>query len=243
MSDWYVLCLYWDSVPIHVEKLHTLLKDLDDKLDNKEAVLSKINVVDQVIGYRERGQALLFCVDSMLSLTKEETQRQSSRSVTEWEECFAKLEPSWGYWFPDVTQKLKCPIDGTKALQLSHMANGISADAAMRCPHTRNLRQRRVYPTKQKCIKKTASEKKSLTRSRRTKDQEPRCVMRDSISEVENSVNDVTSLLEENGKVSDKTIQMDNRTTDIDNSSKGPNEDRLLLLALDNADGQKSDEF
>ena len=96
-SDWYVWSLYWDRVPIHVEKLHTFLKDLDDKLDEKEAIVSKSNLVDWVIEYRERRQALLFCVDSMMSLTKDETQRQLSRSVTEWEECFAKLESSWRY--------------------------------------------------------------------------------------------------------------------------------------------------
>ena len=124
---------------------------------------------------------------------------------------------------------LECPIDGTKALELSQMANGTSADAARSCPHRRKLRQRRVDPTKQTCIKKTASEKESLTRSRRKNDQDPRCVMGDSISEIENSVNDVTSLLEENGKVSDKTIQMDNGTTV---SSKGSNGDRLVLLAI-----------
>ena len=85
-------------------------------------------------------------------------------------------------------------------------------------PRTRKLRQRRVDQTKQNCIKKTASEKESLTRSRRTNEQEPRCVTGDSISEVENSVNHVTSLLEEKGNVSGKTIQMENRITV---SSKG----------------------
>ena len=60
---------------------------------------------------------------------------------------------------------------------------------------------------KAKLYKKTASEKESLTRSRSINDQEPRCVMEDSLSEVENSVNDVTSLLKEEGKVPDKTIQ------------------------------------
>ena len=68
-SDWYAWSLYWDSVPIHVEKLHTLVKDLDDKLDEEEAVVSKSNLIDRVVEYRERRQALLFCVDFMLSLT------------------------------------------------------------------------------------------------------------------------------------------------------------------------------
>ena len=63
--------------------------------------------------------------------------------------------------------------------------------------------------------------------------------MRDSISELENSVNDVTSLPEENGKVSDVTILMDNRPTV---STKWSNGDRLFPLALEKAEDQKSDE-
>ena len=238
-SDWYAWCLYWDIVPLHVKKLHTLVKDLDDKLDEEGAVVSKSKLIDQVIEYRERRQALLFCVDFMLSLTNEETQRQLSRSVTEWDEFFAKLESSWGYWFPDVQQMLKCPIDGTKKLKLSQMTNGTSADAAMRCPRKRKLRQRPVHQAKHNCVKETASEKESLTRSRKTKDQESCCGMRDSISEVENSINDVTSLLEENSKVSDVTILMDNRPTV---STKWSNGDRLFPLALEKAEDQKSDE-
>ena len=89
-------------------------------------------------------------------------------------------------------------------------------------------------------MKKTASEKEPLTPSKRTDDQETRCDMRDSIFEVGNSVNDVTSLLEKNGKVSDKTNQMDNRTTVNSKQSYG---DRLVLLALKKAEDQKSDEF
>ena len=238
-SDWYAWCLYWDIVPLHVKKLHTLVKDLDDKLDEEGAVVSKSKLIDRVIEYRERRQALLFCVDFMLSLTNEETQRQLSRSVTEWDEFFAKLESSWGYWFPDVQQMLKCPIDGTKELKLSQMTNGTSADSAMRCPRTRKLRQRRVHQAKPNCVKKTASKKESLKRSRRTNYQESCCVMRDSISELENSVNDVTSLPEENGKVSDVTILMDNRPTV---STKWSNGDRLFPLALEKAEDQKSDE-
>ena len=238
-SDWYAWCLYWDIVPLHVKKLHTLVKDLDDKLDGEGAVVSKSKLIDRVIEYRERRQALLFCVDFMLSLTNEETQKRLSRSVTEWDECFAKLESSWGYWFPDVHQMLKCPIDGTKELKLSQMTNGTSADAAMRCPRKRKLRQRPVHQAKPNCVKETASEKESLTRSRKTKDHESCCGMRDSISELENSINDVTSLLEENSKVSDVTIQMDNRPTV---STKWSNGDRLVPLALEKAEDQKSDE-
>ena len=35
------------------------------------------------------------------------TPRLLSRGVTEWEESFAKLESSEGYWFPDVRQMLE----------------------------------------------------------------------------------------------------------------------------------------
>ena len=94
---------------------------------------------------------------------------------------------------------LKCPNDGPKALELSQIANGTSAEAAMRCPRTKKLRQRCADQTNQNCIKKAASEKDSLTLSRRTNDQEPRCVMGDSIYDLRNSVNDVTSILEEKG--------------------------------------------
>ena len=68
---------------LHVKKHHTLVKDLDDKLVEKEDVVAKSNLIDWVIEYRDRRQALLFSVDLMLSLTKEEMQRQLSRSVTE----------------------------------------------------------------------------------------------------------------------------------------------------------------
>ena len=135
---------------------------------------------------------------------------------------------------------LKCPIDGTKELKLTQMTNGTSADAAMRCPRTRKLRQNRIHQAKPNCVKKTASEKESLKRSRRINDQESCCVMRDSISEMENSINDVTSLLEENSKVSDVTIQMDNRPTV---STKWSNGDRLVPLALEKAEDQNLDEF
>ena len=110
-------------------------------------------------------------------------------------------------------------------------------NAALRRPRTTNLRQRHVDQVKQICIKKTTSEKKPLTRSRKTKNQEPRCVMGGSISEVEN---DVKTLLDEKGTVSDKYIQMDNGITV---SSKVANEDRLVLLAVEKAEGQKSYEF
>ena len=108
----------------------------------------------------------------------------------------------------------------------------------MRCPRTRKLRQRRVPSEKQNCLKKTASEKESLTRSRRTNDREPRCVMGDSISEVGHAVNNMTSLLEEEGKMSDETIQMNYRTTVNSEESNG---DQLVPLAQEKAENQKLD--
>ena len=62
--------------------------------------------------------------------------------------------------------------------------------------HLQTLRERRVRQAKPNCVKKTDTEKESLTRSKRTNDQEPRCDTGDSIFEVANSVNDVTSVLE-----------------------------------------------
>ena len=48
-SDWYAWSLYWDTVPLHVKKLHTLVKDLDDKLDENEAVVSKSSLIDWLL--------------------------------------------------------------------------------------------------------------------------------------------------------------------------------------------------
>ena len=64
--------------------------------------------------------------------------------------------------------------------------------------------------------------------------------MGESISEVENSVNDLTPLLEEKGNVSGKTIQIDNRKTV---SSNGSSVERLVLLAIQKAEDLKPDEF
>ena len=63
--------------------------------------------------------------------------------------------------------------------------------------------------------------------------------MGDSKFEVENSVNDVPSILEEKVNVSDKIIQIDSRITV---SSKRTNEERLVLLAIEKAEDQTSDE-
>ena len=64
--------------------------------------------------------------------------------------------------------------------------------------------------------------------------------MGDSISEVENSVNNVTSMLEKKGNVSDKKIQIHNRITV---NSKESIEERLVILAKKKADDQKSNDF
>ena len=109
-SDWYVWRIYVDTVATQVGKLRTLIEELDDKLDEQGASLCKRKLNDWVFEYRENKQALLHNVDIMLDLTNEEMERQLSRSVTEWEEFFVKLEASWGYWFPDVKTMLKGPV-------------------------------------------------------------------------------------------------------------------------------------
>ena len=77
-SGWYVRSLYRDSVPLHVNKLHRLVIDSDDKLDEKDPGVFQSNLIDGEIDYHERRQALLFCVNFMLSRTNNETRRQVS---------------------------------------------------------------------------------------------------------------------------------------------------------------------
>ena len=48
-SDWYAWSLYWNTVPLHVEKLHTLVDDLDDKLYEKVVFGAKSRLIDRVI--------------------------------------------------------------------------------------------------------------------------------------------------------------------------------------------------
>ena len=140
-SDWYVWRFYVDTVATQVGKLRSLIKELDDKLDEQGSSLCKGKLNDWVFEYRENKQALLHNVDLMLDLTNEEKQRQLSRSVTEWEEFFAELEASWGYWFPDVKTLMKGPKDETDKTKLRQEASGTSTNATMRCPHTRKLKQ------------------------------------------------------------------------------------------------------
>ena len=96
-SDWYMWRFYVDTVATQVGKVRTLIKDLDDKLDEQDAILCKGKLNDWVFEYHENKQALLHNVDLMLDLTNEEKQRQLSGSVIEWEKLFAELEASWGF--------------------------------------------------------------------------------------------------------------------------------------------------
>ena len=161
-SDWYVWRFYVDTVATQVERLRTLIKDLDDKLDEQGSSLRKSKLNDWVFDYRENKQAMLLNVDLMLDLTNKEKQRQLSRSVTEWEEFFAQLEANWGYWFPDVKTMLKGPKDDTNKTKFWQMASGISTNETMRCTCTRKLKQSSFNPTKRNCSLEVASEMKSL---------------------------------------------------------------------------------
>ena len=79
-----------DIVPTFVQRIYSLVKDLYDKLDEKEAVVSKRNLIEQLTEYYKRKRKLLFYVDYMLSLLNDETQRLLSRRMTEWEELFTQ---------------------------------------------------------------------------------------------------------------------------------------------------------
>ena len=229
-SDWYVWRFYVDTVATQVGKLRTLIKELDDKLDEQSASLCKGELNDWVFEYRENKQALLHNVDLMLDLTNEESQRRLSRSVTQWERFFAKLEASWGYWFPGVKTMLKGPKDETDKTKLRQVASGASTDAAMRCPHTRKLKQSRLNTTKRNCSMEATSEKKSLTQPSRVTDEERRVVGAFNPSDVIKSIKDVKVLPEQSNKGSVKATSRSNQTTA---SSKSSNAKRILLLELE----------
>ena len=229
-SDWYVWRIYLDTVATQVGRLRTLITELDDKLDEKQAVVSKGKLYDLVFEYRDNKQALLHNVDLMLDLTNEESQRRLSRSVTEWEQFFAKLEASWGYWFPDVKTMLKGPKDETDKTKLRQVASGASTDAAMRCPHTRKLKQSRFNTTKRNCSMEATSEKKSLTQPSRVTDEERRVVGAFNPSDVIKSINDVKVLPKESDNSSVNAASKCNRTTA---SSKSANAKRIFLLELE----------
>ena len=92
---------YLDIVPTLVGRLRTLIQDLDDKLDEQEAILCIRKLNDWIFEFRENKQALLHNVDLMLDLTNEETRRWLSRSVTEWEERFpCKIKSELGILIP-----------------------------------------------------------------------------------------------------------------------------------------------
>ena len=229
-SDWYVWRFYVDAVATQVGRLRTLIKELDDKLDEQGAILRKGELNDWVFEYRENKQALLHNVDLMLDLTNEEKQRQLSRSVTEWKEFFAELEASWGYWFPDVKTLMKGPKDETHKTKLRQEASGTSANATMRCTHTRKLKQSSFNRTEHNGLVEATSEKKSLTQSRRVTEEERRVVGASNPSDVIKSISDVKVLPEQSNKGSVKATSKSNITTA---SSKSSNAKRILLLELE----------
>ena len=229
-SDWYVWRFYVDAVATQVGRLRTLIKELDDKLDEQGAILRKEELNDWVFEYRENKQALLHNVDLMLDLTNKEKQRQLSRSVTEWKEFFAELEASWGYWFPDVKTLMKGPKDETDKTKLRQEASGTSTNAAMRCTQTRKLKQSSFNPTKRNCSLEVASEMKPLAQSSRVTEEERRVVGASNPSDVIKSIWDVKVLPEQSNKGSVKATSKSNRTTA---SSKSSNAKRILLLELE----------
>ena len=229
-SDWYVWRFYVDAVATQVGRLRTLIKELDDKLDEQGAILRKEELNDWVFEYRENKQALLHNVDLMLDLTNKEKQRQLSRSVTEWKEFFAELEASWGYWFPDVKTLMKGPKDETDKTKLRQEASGTSTNAAMRCTQTRKLKQSSFNPTKRNYSLEVASELKSLAQSSRVTEEQRRVVGASNPSDVIKSIWDVKVLPEQSNKGSVKATSKSNITTA---SSKSSNAKRILLLELE----------
>ena len=229
-SDWYVWRFYVDAVATQVGRLRTLIKELDDKLDEQGASLCKGKLNDWVFEYRENKQALLHNVDLMLDLTNKEKQRQLNRSVTEWEEFFAELEASWGYWFPDVKTLMNGPKDETDKTKYRQEASGTSTNATMRCTHTRKLKQSSFKRTERNGSVEATKEKKSLTQSSRVTDEECRVVGASNPSDVIKSISDVKVLPEESNKGSVKATSRSNQTTA---SSKSSNAKRILLLELE----------
>ena len=229
-SDWYVWRFYVDTVATQVGKLRTLIEDMDDKLDELGATLCKGKLNDWVLEYRENKQALLHNVDLRLDLTNEEKQRQLSLRVTEWEEFFAQLEASWGYWFPDVKIMLKSPKNETDKTKLHQVANGMSTEATMRCTHTRKLKQSSFNRTKRNCSMEATSEKTSLAQSSRVTDEKRRVVGASNPSVVIKPISDVKMLPEQSNKGSVKATPKSNITTA---SSKSSNAKRIFLLELE----------
>ena len=229
-SDWYVWRFYVDAVATQVGRLRTLIKDLDDKLDEQSSFLCKGKLNDWVFEYSENKQAMLHNVDLMLDLTNEERQRQLSRSVTEWEEFFAQLEANWEYWFPDVKTMLKGPKGETNKTKFQQMASGISTNVAMRCPYTRKLKQSSFNPTKRNCSVEATSENQSPAQSNKVADEERRVVGVANPCDVIISISEVKVLHEQSNNGSVKATSKSNRTTA---SSKSSNAKRIILLELE----------
>ena len=165
-----------------------------------------------------------------MDLTNEEKQRQLGRSVTEWEQFFAQLEASRGYCFLDVKTMLKDPKDETNKTKLRQMTSGVSTNAAMRCTHTRKLKQSSFNRTKRNCSVEATSEMKSLAQSSRVTDEERRVVGASNPSDVIKSISDVKVLPDQSNNGSVKATSKSNRTTA---SSKSSNAKRILLLELE----------
>ena len=146
------------------------------------------------------------------------------------EEIFAELESSWGYWFPDVKTMLKGPKDETNKTKLRQMTSGVSTNAAMRCPHSRKLKQSSFNLTKRNCSVEAATEKKSLEQSSRVTDEERRVVGASNLSDVNKLISDVKVLPEQSNSGSVKATSKSNRRTV---SSKSSNAKRILLLELE----------
>ena len=229
-SHWYVWRFYVDSVATQVGKLGTLIKELDDKLDEQCATLCKQKLNVWVFEDRENKQALMHNVDLMLDLTNEEKQRQFSRSVTEWEKFFAQLEASWEYWFPDVETMLKSPNDATNKTKNCQVATGTSTGATMRCTHTRKLKQSSFNPTKRNCSVEATSEKKSLAEMNKVTDEERGVAGASNDSDVINAISDVKVLPEQSNNGSLKATSKSNISIASSKSSKAK---RIPLLELE----------
>ena len=150
--------------------------------------------------------------------------------MTEWEEFFVKLKASWGYWSPDVKTMLKGPKDETNKTKHRQVTIGVSTNAAMRCPHTRKLKQSSFNPTKRNCSVEVTSENKSLTQSNRVTDEERRVVGAANPCDVIKSISVLKVLPEQSNNGSVKATSKSNRTTV---SSKSSNAKRILLLELE----------
>ena len=135
-----------------------------------------------------------------------------------------------GYWFPDVKTMLKSANAATNKTKVRRVASGTSTNAAMRCPHTRKLKQSIFNPTKRNCSVYVTSDIKSPAQSSRVADAERRVVGAANPSEVIKSMSDVKALPEQSNNGSVKATSKSNRTSV---SSKSLSAKRILLLELE----------